>query len=349
MSLDVTKLLITFMENINKLLFEFRQIFLQREKKKINQMLFVMVRKEVSDHIRSWRFWILVGIILLTCVGSVYTALTNMPRAIEKVDPDHVFFYLRLFTASDGSMPSFIMFISFLGPLLGIMLGFDAINHEHNRGTLSRILSQPIPRDYVLLAKFLAAYLLVSALMLSLSLMVLGTGLILLGVIPSADEFLRIITFVILSTLYVAVWINISIFFSVRFRQPATSALASIAVWLFFTVFFPLIITFILKSFEPNQMAPLSEIIKFERTKLFFMQFMPNEVFNLATTTLLTPSIRSLGPLTMQQVYGSIPAPLPFLQSLLIVMSQIIELIAFTFICFVISYISFMRKEVRSR
>ena len=39
---------------------------------------------------------------------------------------------------------------------MAIGLGFDAVNGEHNRRTLSRILSQPIYRDALLFGKFLA-------------------------------------------------------------------------------------------------------------------------------------------------------------------------------------------------
>ncbi len=39
---------------------------------------------------------------------------------------------------------------------MAIGLGFDAVNGEHNRRTLSRILAQPIYRDALLFGKFLA-------------------------------------------------------------------------------------------------------------------------------------------------------------------------------------------------
>jgi ABC-2 type transport system permease protein len=61
------------------------------------------------------------------------------------------------------------------------------------------------------------------------------------------------------------------------------------------------------------------------------------------------PSVRSLGPLTMEQIVGTIPGPLPLGQSLLLVWPQITGLIAATILCFVLSYISFMRREIRSR
>ena len=124
---------------------------------KVNYPFRVVVNKEISDHVKSWRFIILMGIILLTCMGSLYTSLTNIGAAIKPNDPDGSFLFLKLFTASDGTLPSFVQFINFLGPLLGIALGFDAINSEQNKGTLSRMLSQPVHRDCIINAKFVAA------------------------------------------------------------------------------------------------------------------------------------------------------------------------------------------------
>ncbi|MGD0342932.1 MAG: ABC transporter permease subunit, partial [Bacteroidales bacterium] len=88
----------------------------------------VIVHKEISDHVKSWRFIILIMIIALTCFGSLYTALSNIGSALKPGDPDEAFLFLKLYTISDGTLPSFFVFISFLGPLLGITLGFDTVN-----------------------------------------------------------------------------------------------------------------------------------------------------------------------------------------------------------------------------
>ena len=85
---------------------------------KVNHPFWVIVNKEISDHVKSWRFIILIGIIALTCMGSLYTALTNISEAIKPNDPDGSFLFLKLFTVSDGTLPSFVLFINFLGPLL---------------------------------------------------------------------------------------------------------------------------------------------------------------------------------------------------------------------------------------
>ena len=282
-------------------------------------------------------------------MGSLYTALTNIGAAIKPNDPDGSFLFLKLFTVSDGTLPSFTVFVSFLGPLLGIALGFDAINSEQNKGTLSRILSQPIHRDYLINAKFVGALIVIGVMLFVLGFLVMGFGLISIGIPPTAEEFLRVIVFILISICYVAFWLNLSIFFSIKFRQAATSALACVAIWLFFSIFYNMIINLIGKAISPSEMATTYQMIVYQRFMLNLLRFAPSMLFNEATTTLLMPSVRSLGPLTMEQVHGAIPSPLPLGQSLLIVWPQLTGLIAATVICFALSYGSFMRKEIRSR
>ena len=156
-------------------------------------------------------------------------------------------------------------------------------------------------------------------------------------------------SYTLLSIIYVSFWLNLSIFFSVKFKQAATSALMGIAVWLFFTVFYPLIVNVLLKGMQQSQYAHPRAVYAYEKLKFGLNQFIPNELFSEITSALLMPSVRSLGPLTMQQLEGSIPGPLPVGQSLLIVWPQLTGLIALTLVCFILSYVIFMRREIRSR
>ena len=312
---------------------------------KVKHPFWVIVHKEIADHVHSLRFIILISIIVLTCMGALYTALTNIGAAIKPDDPDGSFLFLKLFTVSDGTLPSFVLFINFLGPLLGIALGFDAVN----KGTLSRMLAQPIHRDCIINAKFVAALIIIGALLFALGLLVMGCGLIAIGIPPTPEEFWRIILFIITGIFYVAFWLNISILFSLCFRQAATSALASVAVWLFFSVFYAMIVNVVAKALSPSGMVSVYHQISYQKFILGLMRLAPSELFNEATTTLLMPSIRSLGPLTMEQLQGAIPSPLPLGESIMIVWSQLTGLIAATVVCFAISYIVFMRREVRSR
>ena len=321
----------------------------ERNMHRVAHPFWVIVQKEISDHVRSWRFNVLLFLILLTCFGSLYTSITNLVDELSKSNADDPFFFLKLFTLSDGTLPPFHVFIGFLGPLLGIGLGFDAINSEQHSGTLSRIMSQPVHRDYLINAKFVAALTVIGVMFFALGFLVMGFGMLIIGIPPTAEEFLRIVFFLLLSVLYVAFWLNLAVFLSVRFRQAATSALTAIAIWLFFTVFYQIIVNLVARAMAPPEMASPGQLMEYQQFIINLMRIVPNQLYTDATTTLLVPSVRSLGPLTMQQAYGTIPSPLPLGQSILIVWPQLTGLIAATVVCFALSYVSFMRKEIRSR
>src|SRR5579884_2132915 len=103
----------------------------------------VVVLKELSDHLTSVRMRVLEWLVVLVALAALYGAI----QQIKDTTAEDPFLFLRLFTTSRDPLPSFVSFLSFLVPLMAIGLGFDAVNGEYNRRTLSRILAQPIYRD----------------------------------------------------------------------------------------------------------------------------------------------------------------------------------------------------------
>lgn len=307
----------------------------------------VMVHKEVADHIRSWRF---IALIVLTFIAAMYVSLSNIKPAVSNTkDPDHLFLYLKLLTTTDNSIPPFHVFLSFLAPLLGISLGFDAINSEQNSGTLTRLMAQPIYRDNLLLAKFVSALLVVGSSFVALVLLMIGGGLLLTGVRMEPLEVMRITGFIVITLAYVAFWLGLSIMLSIVFKQAATSALMAIGVWIFFTIFYPIVVNLAVRSFLPDP-AYLSQaqMIHYNDLILYLQRVAPNQLYSDAVTTLLMPSVRSLGPITMEQMSGIIPAPLPLKESIMMVWPQVSGLLASTISCFALAYYLFMRREIRS-
>jgi len=309
----------------------------------------VMVGKEIADHIRSWRFIVLLLLVGLTFFGAMYISLSNIKTAISNIqDPDRLFLYLKLLTTTDGTLPPFHVLLSFLGPLLGISLGFDTINSEQNAGTLTRLMAQPVYRDNFILSKFVSAIIIVSCLFVSLALLMIGAGLVITGVSIEPQEVLRIFSFIFLSIVYVGFWLSLSILLSIRFRQTATSALTAIGIWLFLTVFYKLVVNLVMKALipdpaflDPQQVFAYNELIS------SVLRLEPSQLYSDAITTLLMPSVRSLGPLTMEQMALAIPSPLPFKESVMIVWPQVSGLLAATVFCFAFSYYLFMRREIR--
>lgn len=314
----------------------------------------VMVRKEFGDHIRSWRFVILLGIVVLACAGSLYSSISALKdgqaASAASGDAGSGFLFLRMFTESDGSLPGFLTFLSFLAPLIGIALGFDSVNTERNKGTLSRLLSQPLYRDDFLNAKFVSGLLLIAVVIFSLGFLVMGMGLFTIGYPPTPEEFWRVVVMLLITVAYVGLWLNLSLLFSVRFRQAATSALSGIALWIFFLVFYGMIVNLIGSATSPADTATATEVIRHQDWLMLLSRLSPAYLFQEAASTLMLPDTRTLNPfITQDQAYLAINAPLSFGQSLLLVWPQVVAIIAETTVSFAAAYVAFMRQEIRSR
>lgn len=301
--------------------------------------------KELADHLGSKRFIIFFFLILIVGGASAYLAAQALSEA--RVSPEYI--YLKLFTQGAGGLPSFLGFISFFGPLIGVILGFDAINSEFNRGTVSRVLSQPIYRDWWINGKFLAGITALGIAVASIVLIITGLGLYMLGFPPEGAEISRIAMSTVISVVYLGFWLSLGILFSIIFRQTATSALASIAVWLFFTLFL-----YMLAGLIADQIAPIKPgvapdvFVKHKNIKDLVLRFSPIALYEEATTAILIPRYRGLGLAALLKEAAIPTSPLPLGQSLLIVWPQLVGLVALTSICFAVSYVIFMRREIRA-
>lgn len=313
-----------------------------------NRGLAAVFRKELADHLSGRRFTILSLLVVVACLAALYVAAATIRNSVGQNETEFVF--LRLFTTSGSSMPfSFLSFVSFLGPLVGLAMGFDAINGERDRSTLSRVLSQPIYRDALINGKFLAGIAVLSMVIFSLGLIVAGTGLTLIGIPPSLEELLRILVYLLLSVIYIGFWLSLSMLFSVLFRQTSTSALAGIAAWLFLSIFVGLLAGMVADGIFPVvDAADTEQVIANARLQQGLSRISPTTLYDEATTAVLNPSVRTLGPVLLQQVVGAIAGPLSLGQSLLIIWPHVVGLIAATLICFAVAYIVFMRQEIRA-
>ena len=195
----------------------------------------VILKKELADHFSSYRFTIIFALIAMISLITAYMVGLNIRHELEGVAKPR-FIFLMLFTAP-GAVFSLVQFVAFFGPLVGLILGFDTINRERNEGTLSKLLSQPIYRDVVINAKFLSGVVLITIMMVSIVLVTTGLGLIIMGIVPGLEEIWRIIYYLIISIVYISFWLGVAILFSILFRSTATSALAALAVWIFFSFF----------------------------------------------------------------------------------------------------------------
>ncbi|KIX12517.1 ABC transporter permease [Dethiosulfatarculus sandiegensis] len=314
--------------------------------------MWTIFRKELADHFSSMRFTLMLALIIMVSVVTAYMVGTGLKDQLTGRAMNEIIF-LYLFTSSGGFF-SLADFVAIFGPLIGLILGFDAINRERNQGTLSKLVSQPILRDSIINAKFLAGVATSAIMLTALLLLISGLGLLVLGVVPGPDEVGRLLIYLVISIFYISFWMGVAILFSITFRSTASSALASLAVWIFFSFF----VAFG-ASLAANAIAPVDDPQNVEAVMLNqeltegLSLFSPLELYNQATATLLDPMRKTTQSLVLsgrfeQLSMNRFQSPLPLDQSLLVVAPYLTTILAMTVLCFALSYLAFMRQEVRS-
>jgi ABC-2 type transport system permease protein len=309
--------------------------------------LSVVFFRELFDNLTSARMLVLQLLVVLFGGVVVYFAAEQI-RNTTAEDP---FLFLRLFAPPGQTLLSFVTVLSILIPLIAIGLGFDSVNGEYNRRTMSRILAQPIYRDALLLGKFLAGLATITICLITLWLMVIGFGLLRLGIPPSTEELLRCLMFLVISIFYAGVWLALAMLFSILFRSTATAALMSLGVWLFLALLWPALAQLLGEIIAPSDIRfaqlglPTTDTVAWQQG---LARLSPGTLYGEAVLAMLSPEAQSLTNLLAQFQGRIMGSPLPFGQSVLSAWPQIVSLVAGTILLYVAGYVAFQRQEVRA-
>lgn len=310
--------------------------------------MFIIFRKELADYFTSVRCLILFLLIIAASALTLYADYEGVRGVSSKG-----FVFLSLFTTSSEKVPfTFVFFLGMLVPIMGMILGFDAINSERTGGTISRVLSQPLYRDSVINGKFLAGIITMSIMIIAMVLIVAGYGLSMIGVTPTVEEVLRLILYIVFAIIFGAFWMGLSMLFSVLSKRVSTSLLSSIGVWLLFTFFIYMIASAVANGVAPVNVSnpTLEELVKYEEVSQAVSRISPNQLFAEAANALLSPQLAgTFGYWTIvKQSSYMILNPLSLGQSAILIWPQLTTLLSLTLIVFAISYVVFMRQEIRS-
>ena len=144
--------------------------------------------------------------------------------------------------------------------------------------------------------------------------------------------------------------------FSIIFRSIATSALASVALWIFLSFFVSLGADVIANSIVPmdtKQGIDPEMLVKNARVKETVSLLSPMVLYSESSATIIDPTQNTTRALVLMGDVKKLSAPrlegpLPLGQSILVVYPHLVALIAITLICFAISYMVFMLQEIRT-
>ncbi|MGZ8438213.1 MAG: ABC transporter permease [Candidatus Limnocylindrales bacterium] len=313
----------------------------------------VVAAKELGDHLLSVRFIVLLIVLGLAAAIPIYFAADEIRSlAPQASGATAVFLALFTFAAPNIQNQSVFTFIGVVAPLLGLAFAFDAVNGERSEGTLPRLLAQPIYRDDVINGKFAAGLAVIGLVLASVIAFIAGFGMIRLGIVPHGSEVLRLVAWVLVTFLYVALWLAFGLLLSVLIRRAATAALVGFGIWLLVTIFGGLITNFLGSLVAPAANATPDQVLSSFQLQELISRFLPTTLYNEVSTALLSPSTAVVGlPGTIgqvQQAQQQIPALLTLDQSMLLVWPQVVAIITLAVFCFAAAYVAFMRQEVRA-
>jgi Cu-processing system permease protein len=203
------------------------------------KMLWALAMKELRDGFRNR--WVAAAIVVLAILALVLSVLGSAPTGSVRV------------SELDISVISLASLSVYLIPLIALMLSYDALVGEFERGTMMLLLAYPVTRWQIIMGKFLGH------LMILLIAIVVGYGGTVVALTlftDSGTEGWQAYVTMMASTLVLgAVFIALGYLISVVVRERATAAGASIGLWLVFVVLYDLLLFGVLTMDEEQKIS----------------------------------------------------------------------------------------------
>jgi Cu-processing system permease protein len=190
------------------------------------KMLWILTMKELRDGFRNR--WIAAAIIVLGILALVLSVLGSAPTGSVSV------------SELDVSVISLASLSVYLIPLIALMLSFDAMVGELERGTMMLLLTYPVTRWQVIMGKFLGHVLILFIAILggyggAVIVMTLVTG-------GGTEGWQAYVVMMASSMLLGAIFIALGYLVSVLVKERATAVGAAIGLWLVFVVLYDLLL-----------------------------------------------------------------------------------------------------------
>ncbi len=186
--------------------------------------IWTLVIKESRDGYRNR--WVVMLTLVMTLLALTLSLLGSTPTGTTSISP------LAVTVVSLSSLSIFFI------PLIALLLAYDSVVGEAERGTLILLLTYPVSRTEVILGKFIAhLFLLTIAIVIGYG--IAGLTISFAGEYGFADQewesFLRLL---LSSVLLGAVFLSIGYMISVAVKERTTAAAVAIGIWLLFVLLY---------------------------------------------------------------------------------------------------------------
>jgi Cu-processing system permease protein len=197
----------------------------------LNKM-FAIVKKEFMDSVRNkWIIVVTSVFVLLALVASYFGSATQGLTGFQE-------FALTIV--------AILLISSILIPIISLMLGYGAIVGEKERGSMDLLLSMPITRGAVFIAKFLGL-----ALVLFLSVFIgFGTAGVVIAAFAGATNVGQYLLFLFATFLLGLVYLSLALLLSSVTKRRSTAMGGAVLIWFLFQFIYDVIVIGIYVAIE---------------------------------------------------------------------------------------------------
>ncbi len=142
------------------------------------------------------------------------------------------------FHGVDATVASLVSLVIYLVPLIALILGYDAIVGERERGSLELLQSMPITRAEILLGKYLG----LAGALAGATVVGFGAGLLPLAAELTVRDGYHYAGFVFSAVLMGMAFLSISVLLSVLASDRVRASGAAIGLWFFYVLIFDLLL-----------------------------------------------------------------------------------------------------------
>jgi len=210
-----------------------------------------VARKEFSDHITSRRFVIILVLFLVISAIGMHTGIGYYNDMLESYNQQLQYMQeLEVDSPYVNWMPekpsimlifnSMMSYMTTLGGILAIAIGFDLVSKEKETRTLKTLLSHPLYRDEIINGKALGGvgalgFAMVLALAISLAM------LLLFSIVPTLEEFAAILIFGAVSLGFLLAYFSIALMMSTVARESGNALIYTLVIFFAVSSLLPLL------------------------------------------------------------------------------------------------------------
>lgn len=186
----------------------------------------VIAQKEFADHLKSPVFLSFTATFTLVVLAWSYVQGMEVEYTLNVLgSPD----LMRGFGGVAEVVGRF-------APIIGVVLGFDAIVKETKSSSMNVLLTHPVFRDNIILGKILGSGLCILLVLFFSINLATGVMLIVSGIPATMQQITRIEIFIFLTFFYALIFLAISIMISTIAKKSNNSLLFNLIFWLVITV-----------------------------------------------------------------------------------------------------------------